>query len=63
METRIVDLEVRYMHQERTIDELSRTVFEQSRVIAELHLRLKALEKRASSDGEPAPPNEPPPHY
>ncbi len=58
-----MDLEVRYMHQERTIDELSRTVFEQSRAIAELHTRLKALEKRAAADGEPSPPNEAPPHY
>ncbi|HTJ83154.1 MAG TPA: SlyX family protein [Polyangiaceae bacterium] len=63
MESRIVDLEVRYTHQERTIEELSRVVFEQQKVIVELEARLKGLEKRAALAGEPTPPNEPPPHY
>jgi len=63
METRIVDLEVRYTHQERTVEELSRVVFDQQKRIDELEKRLVAIEKRAASGDEPMPPHEPPPHY
>lgn len=63
MEPRIVDLEVRYTHQERLLDELSKIVFEQSKAIAELERRLGALEKRAREEGDPTLPHEKPPHY
>lgn len=61
MENRIVNLEVRYTHLERQVDELSQVVFEQRKVIDRMARELRALQARLGVDDEPA--NEPPPHY
>lgn len=62
MEAKITDLEVRYTHQQRLLDELSTVVYEQSRVIAKLESRVADLEKRIRGVEEPIG-DEPPPHY
>ena len=62
MEDRLVDLEVRYTHLERQVDELGRVVFEQHNLIDRLTREIVAL--RASVVGaKEAQGDEPPPHY
>jgi len=62
MEERLVALEVRYTHLERQVDELSRVVFEQQKVIDRLTKELTVL--RNSLGGvKVGAGDEPPPHY
>lgn len=64
---RIVELEVRYTHQERLIAELSDVLYEQRRALDQAVRRVTALEQRlneASSTPRPRDPkDEVPPHY
>jgi len=62
METRVVDLEIRYAHLERQLGELNQVVFEQQQAITLLEKQLLALRTRMSGLGEPME-NEKPPHY
>jgi SlyX protein len=59
---RIVDLEIRYTHQERLIEELNQVVIAQSKVLTRLQEELEALRTRVLSR-EDAVPHERPPHY
>jgi uncharacterized coiled-coil protein SlyX len=62
MEQRLVDLEIRYTHLERQLDELSQVVFEQRQLLDRLVKDLSVLRSRvAASEGDA--PDEPPPHY
>lgn len=67
LEARLVELEVRYTHQERALEELSDVVYRQQQLIDTLERRVKALEKRLVDLGEPVPARDPkdevPPHY
>ncbi len=67
MEERLTDLESRYMHQERTIQELLETVYRQQQELdrlqreveelrEQLQIALPSLVKRPEEE-------EPPPHY
>jgi len=62
MESRLVDLEVRYTHLERQLGELSDIVFAQQKTIDGL-LRQLAATKAQLTQLAPAITNEPPPHY
>ena len=62
MESRLVDLEIRYTHLEREVAELSHIVFEQQKAIAYLRKELAATRGKVDAIGEPTT-NEPPPHY
>ena len=62
METRLIELEVRYTHLERQVDDLSRVVFEQRGLIDRLSKELVALRTSVIGDKD-SPANEPPPHY
>jgi SlyX protein len=67
MEQRIVDLEIRYTHQQATIEALNEVVFEQQKAIHRLTKELDELRKRIDADVDavamgPAD-NSPPPHY
>jgi uncharacterized coiled-coil protein SlyX len=62
MESRLVDLEVRYMHLERQVAELNQVVFEQQKAIAYLKKQLTATRDKVEAIGEPTT-NDPPPHY
>jgi SlyX protein len=61
MENRLVDLEVRYTHLERLVEDLNRVVFAQQQVIDRVVKQLAELAQRV---GPPeASPGEKPPHY
>jgi uncharacterized coiled-coil protein SlyX len=62
MEERLVALEVRYTHVERQVDELSRVVFEQHKVIDRLTKELTVLRKSLGGV-KVGSGDEPPPHY
>lgn len=61
MEQRIQELEIRYMHQQRMLEDLSEVVIEQGRAIERLVAELAELRARRPDD--PSPADEPPPHY
>ena len=64
LEARLVDLEIRYTHQERLIQELNDVLVDQSRALERLAAEVVSLRARPESlgDGE-EPGDEPPPHY
>ena len=53
MESRLVDLEVRYMHLEREVAALSQVVFEQQKMIDYLKKELSATRGKVDSMGDP----------
>jgi SlyX protein len=66
MRERITDLELRFMHQENTIQELNDTVYRQEQSIMRIERELSLLREQMSimspsaiGDAE----EEPPPHY
>ena len=65
--TRLESLELRLMHQEEAIEELTRTVLQQEQLIAIQVVAIERLEAmlRSLSDTNTANPGEepPPPHY
>jgi SlyX protein len=66
MEKRLMELEIRYTHQESLLQELSAVLFEQQQTIAGLETRVRELEARITESGEEGAepiPNDPPPHY
>lgn len=62
MEERLTDMEIRYTHQARLVEELNAVVNEQRILLQKLDGRVRDLEKRLMSIEDPHP-NEPPPHY
>ncbi len=66
MESRLTDLEIRYAHQEATLESLSETVLQQQRLLQTLSEELRRLREqlRSLSPGEAeAAADETPPHY
>jgi uncharacterized coiled-coil protein SlyX len=62
MESRLVDLEIKYTHLERQYADLSQVVFEQQRTLEALQKELARLRGRIDELGDPAA-HEKPPHY
>ncbi len=62
MDARLVELEIRYTHLERQLQELSDVVFAQQRVIDTLTRELAELRSRVEDPGA-TPRAEKPPHY
>ena len=62
MESRLVDLEVRYTHLERQVAELSDVVFAQQRTIDSLLRQLSSTKAEIAELSAPMA-NEKPPHY
>jgi uncharacterized coiled-coil protein SlyX len=62
MDQRLVDLEIRYTHLEKQVEELSQVVFEQQLLLGRMGKDLLALRARLASTDEGAP-DERPPHY
>jgi SlyX protein len=62
MDERLTDLEIRYTHLERLVQELSTAVYDERLQREKLEARVKDLEQRLGGVEDPAP-NEPPPHY
>lgn len=67
MEERITELELRFMQQERTIQELNETVFRQELSISRLERQFKLLSEQVRSFGPAGSleqvEDERPPHY
>ena len=67
MESRIVDLEMRFMHQESTIQELNEVVISQQKLIDKLTEEVELLKQQIKAANQPLirDPSEetPPPHY
>ena len=63
MDARIIELEIRYTHQQRLLEELSGVVAEQGRVLDRLTKELLSLRTRVADLAPEEPGNEPPPHY
>lgn len=64
MEDRIIDLEIKFTHQEKIIDELNEVIIEQGKEIIELKKKIKLL--KDSFDQQLVKNEEeevPPPHY
>jgi uncharacterized coiled-coil protein SlyX len=62
MESRLVDLEVRYTHLERQVAELSEVVFAQQRAIDGLLRQLRSTNFELAQLSAPVT-NDKPPHY
>jgi SlyX protein len=67
MEERLVELEIRYMHQEQTICDLSEMVYRQELSIERLERDVQMLKEQLSSAlpslSRASEDEEPPPHY
>jgi SlyX protein len=64
MEERVVELELRSMAQQQTIEELSEVLYRQQRELDALKARLQKLEQRVEEPGIVDPKqHERPPHY
>jgi uncharacterized coiled-coil protein SlyX len=62
MESRLVDLEIRYTHLERQVADLSEVVFEQQRTIDGLLRQLSSTRSEIAQLSAPMT-NDKPPHY
>lgn len=67
MNERLTDLEIRFMHQERTIQELNEIVCRQELIIERLERDLRQMQEQLKqilpSLNRSAEEEEPPPHY
>jgi SlyX protein len=63
LEQRIVDLELRFMRQEKLAHELSDVIALQQRTIDRLILELRTLREQILAGGEAMAKDERPPHY
>jgi len=67
MEERLADLEIRYTHQERTIQELSDAMFRQELKLEQLQTEVRQLREQlmivSPSMVRSPEDEEPPPHY
>jgi SlyX protein len=67
MNDRITDLEIRFTHQERTIQELSDTIYRQQQEIERMAVELRQIREQLSiaapSMNRLPEEEEPPPHY
>jgi SlyX protein len=66
-EARLLELEVRYTHQNETIEHMSDVIYQQQQLIDKLTERVRLLEEKAVGLGAPEQPrnleDEVPPHY
>lgn len=65
-DSRLTEVEVRYTYLERLVEDLSRVLHDQQRVIDALSTRLERLETLiadAMNQPNDRPPHEKPPHY
>ena len=66
-ETRLMDLEIRLAHQEAAIDEMTKSLLHQEKLITRLQLNLTEIKSLLAAMGPsniaPASEETPPPHY
>ena len=63
LERRIVDLELRFMQQEKLSEELSQVIADQQRAIDRLVGEVRTLREQVIAGAEAGPKDERPPHY
>jgi SlyX protein len=63
LEERVVDLELRYMRQEKLVDDLNEVVVAQGRTIDRLVAEVKSLREQIAAGVDALPKDERPPHY
>ena len=63
VDARIVDLELRFMQQEKLLDELNGVVIAQQRELDRLSAEVKTLREQVLAGPEGPPKDERPPHY
>ena len=63
LEKRIVDLELRFMRQEKLTEELNGVIIDQQRTIDRLAAELRTLREQMLTGAEALPKDERPPHY
>ncbi|HEY9052133.1 MAG TPA: SlyX family protein [Gammaproteobacteria bacterium] len=67
LEAKLIDLEIRYAHQQNHVDELDKVIYRQQQMIDRLNEKINLMEKRLKTFGESniLRPEEdsPPPHY
>ena len=63
LERRIVDLELRFMRQEKLTEDLNQVVVGQQRAIERLMREVRALREHILRDPDATLKDEPPPHY
>lgn len=67
LEAKLIDLEIRYAHQQNHVDELDKVIYRQQQLIDQLQEKIQLMEKRLKTFGESniLRPEEdsPPPHY
>jgi SlyX protein len=63
LEKRIVDLELRFMRQEKLTEELNDVIVEQQRALDHLTHELRTLREQVLAGTEASPKDERPPHY
>lgn len=67
MDERITDMEIRYMHMQRTVEELNEVVYRQQQTIDRLEGEMKVLKEQMNlilpSLSKGIEEEEPPPHY
>ena len=63
LERRIVDLELRFMQQERLTEELNQVIVEQQRALDRIALEMRTLQEQVRAGAEAMPKDERPPHY
>ena len=67
LENKIIDIEIRFAHQQDHIEQLDQVIYQHQQIIDQLKEKLQLLEKRlkASMDSNILKPEEdsPPPHY
>lgn len=65
-EQRLIEIEMKFAHQEMTIEALQAAVYEQQKIIEKLELAMKRVGERLKgmeAGGEIGPADEKPPHY
>jgi SlyX protein len=63
LQRRIVNLELRFMQQERLIEELNQVVVEQQRALERMAIAMRTLQEQVRAGAEAMPKDERPPHY
>lgn len=62
LEERLIELEIRYTHQQRLLEQLDEIITLQRHEIDKLKVSFDTIQRQMESAGA-TPPNEPPPHY
>jgi SlyX protein len=63
LDERVIDLQIRYTHQQDTIQQLSDMVAQQGRALEALRAEVEVLKRQLDGSKQTPPADERPPHY